>query len=329
MDTASRRKFIQQTGTLAGGALAIGLTPAAAAASAQESPKSPPKVSKTQMLRALLQKPAVVMAPEAYTVITAKLAEIHGFEVVYIPGSMMSGTYLGVPDWGLISPTAMVDIAGHIAREISIPAISDADQAGTTALNVYHTVQQFERAGIAGIHIEDTLNPKHADQRSRSGLPRFSQPVDLESLERMVLRIRAAADARSDPDFVIIARTDEPEIDGILRRGNAFAKAGADVFMPRAVKVDQIDRITREVGLPLLGVNLPMRDVRGTQLKINVYAGLVSGPAVGLADILLRELKENGEVASRPELRLRAEVTAQLTNHAVYGDLAEKWIATP
>ena len=77
-----------------------------------------------------------------------------------------------------------------------------------------------------------------------------------------MLRIRAAADARSDPDFVIIARTDEATLDGILRRGHAFAKAGADVFMPRTIKPDQIDCVTAEVGLPILGVNLPIADVR-------------------------------------------------------------------
>lgn len=240
---------------------------------------------------------------------------------------MMSGTYWAVPDWGLITPTAMIEIAGRIAREISIPAISDADQAGGTALNVYHTVQQFEKAGIAGVHIEDTLNPKHADQRT--GSARGASPPSLESLERMVIRIRAAADARSDPDFVIIARTDEQDIDAILRRGHAFAKAGADVFMPRAVKPDQIDRITREVGLPLLGVNLPMREVRGTQLKINVYAGLVSGPAAALCDTLLRELKEHDEVSSRPDRRLGGDMMGKLMNHATYIRLAEEWTATP
>lgn len=144
----------------------------------------------------------------------------------------------------------------------------------------------------------------------------------------MVLRIRAAADARTDPDFVIIARTDEPGIDGILRRGAAFANAGADVFMPRTVKPDQIDRVTREVGLPVLGVNMPIADVRGTQLKVNVYADLLSRPAIALASELLAELKEHGQVAARPEARLPAEMMSRLTNHAVYADLAEQWLAT-
>jgi 2-methylisocitrate lyase-like PEP mutase family enzyme len=326
MDKKSRRRFIRQTAAT-GGAFALGASVVGAATPVVSAQSAPPRMSKTQKLRALLRKPGLAMAPEGYTVIAARLAEAHGFEVVYVPGSMMSGTYLGVPDWGLISPAEMIDIAGRIARAVSIPVISDADQAGGTSLNVFYSVQQFERAGIAGIHIEDTINPKHADQRApdRGAAP----PAAIESLDRMVLRIRAAADARSDPDFVIIARTDEATLDGILRRGHAFAKAGADVFMPRTIKPDQIDRVTAEVGLPILGVNLPIAEVRGTKLKINVYAGLVSGPATALCDAIMRELKEKGEVANRSDRRLPADTMSRLTNHQVYSQLAEEWTTTP
>lgn len=327
MKHSSRRKFIWQA-AVGGGALALGASAAHATGESDSGVQSSsPRLSKTQKLRALLKKPGLAMAPEGYTVIAARLAEAHGFEVVYVPGSMMSGTYLGVPDWGLISPAEMVEIAGRIAREISIPVISDADQAGGTTLNVYHSVQQFERAGIAGIHIEDTINPKHADQRAPNR--GAAAPAAIESLERMAMRIRAAADARSDPDFVIIARTDEATLDGILRRGHAFAKAGADVFMPRTIRPDQIDRVTAEVGLPILGVNLPIGEVRRTTLKINVYAGMVSGPAIALCDTLMRELKQNGEVATRPDRRLPADTMSRLTNQQVYSQLAEKWTTTP
>ena len=322
MDRASRRQFIQQTGTLAGGAFAMGLTPAAAAASAQAPSQASP-LSKTQKLRALLRRQGMVIAPEGYTVISAKLAEAHGFEAIYIGGSMMCGTYLGVPDWGLITPTAMVDIAGRIAREVSIPAIVDADHGGETALNVYHTVQQYERAGIAALHIEDTLNPKHADQRLGSGAV-----IPLQSVERMVARISAAVDARSDPDFVIIARSDEPDLDAIIRKGNAYAQAGADVYMPRRITPETVDRVAGEVPIPLLGVSLPFPEVRDTRLKVNVYANLLSGPATALCDTLLRELKENGEVLSTPERRLDGEMATRLRNGATYAQLTERWTET-
>ena len=328
MTRESRRHFLRQTVAVAGGSLASARAVAASGANTVPQAPANTRLTKTQQLRALLRKPGVIMAPEGYTVISARLAEAHGFDVVYVPGSMMSGTYLGVPDWGLITPTAMVGIAGRIAREIAIPVISDADHGGDTALNVYHSVQQFERAGVAAIHLEDTINPKHADQRARIAGQQVA-PAALESVDRMVLRLRAAVEARSDPDFLIIARTDEPDIEGMLRRGYAYARAGADVFMPRAVRPEQIDRITNEIGLPLLGVNLPMSAVKGTQLKINVYAGLVSQPALALCDSLLRELKETGDVRNRPELRLSPEMLSRLTNQQRYSQFAEKWTATP
>ena len=331
MGKGSRRKFLQQTGTLAGGAFATGLTPAAAAASAQASSTSAPRLSRTQKLRALLQKPGLVTAPEAYTVIGGKLAEAHGFEAVYIGGSMMAGTHLGVPDWGVITTTELVNIAGRIAREISIPAIVDADQAGETALNAYRTVQEYERAGIAALHIEDSLNPKHADQW-RSDFAQTSSASHVQSLEKMLLRIEAAHDARSDPDFVIIARTDAQEFDDIIRRGNAFAEAGADVFMAewlRSMTPEQIDRIASEVPLPLLGINQPMSKVRNTKLKINIWTGIISGPAMALNDTILRDLKEHQEIQNRPDVgRLSEDTRNRVADRAKYTELAEKWTAT-
>ncbi len=146
----SRRHFLQRAAT-AGGAVALGVTaaPPAEAGAAQAAQAAVP-LSRARRLRNLLQRPGLLVAPEAYTVIAGKLAEANGFEVIYIGGNMMSMTYLGVPDWGVITTTDMVEIAGRIAREVSIPAIVDADQAGETSLNVYRTVQQYERAGIAG-----------------------------------------------------------------------------------------------------------------------------------------------------------------------------------
>ena len=223
MDYASRRQFIHQAGALTGGVFAGGLTPAAAAASAQQASSAP--MSKTKKLRALLQKPGVQLVPEAYSVRTAGIAESAGFEAVYTGGNMMSGMHLGLQDWGLITMSEMVEISSRIADAISIPVISDADQGGETALNVYRTVKMFEKAGIAGIHIEDSINPKHM-----GGASDRLQPAD-----EMLTRISAAVEARTDPDFVIIARTDElyndGSVDEAIRRGVAYAKAGADVFM--------------------------------------------------------------------------------------------------
>jgi len=323
---ASRREFIQHTGTLAGSALTAGIAGSAegapAQAAGQPAPATAANLTKTQKLRALLTRPGLLHAPEGYTVIAAKLAEAHGFDAIYIGGNMMSGTYLGLPDWGVISNVEMIDIGGRIAREVSIPTIVDADRGGETALNVYRTVQQYEKAGFAALHIEDLLNPKlHPEERKRI-FP--GDPMGLESVERMSVRIRAALDARTDPNFAIVARTLETEVDKIIARGKAYAKVGADLFMNNftGLTAGEVDRIGREVPIPIVGINVPLRD-RGTQLKVNVYANLVSAPAAGLADALMRELKEKGEVASRPTLT--EDTNIRLKNEQKLGQLAVDW----
>ncbi|MBI4458476.1 MAG: isocitrate lyase/PEP mutase family protein [Acidobacteria bacterium] len=324
-DQTSRRNFVQQTAAVAAGALALGITPASAASSTQTADAAASRLSKPQKLRALLRRPGLLHAPEAYNVLAAQLAEYHGFEAIYIGGNMMSGTYLGLPDWGMISNTEMIEIAGRIARGVSIPAIVDADEAGETPLNVYRNVQQYEKAGIAGLHIEDTLLPKLPRAERQKLTP--GDPIGVSSIDRMVLRIRAALDARSDPDFIIIARTVEQDIDAVVRRGKAYADAGADVFMNglSGFSAEQIDRIGREVPIPLLGIGVPLAN-RGTQLKVNIYANLVSGPASALCDTILRELKEHGEAARRPSLD--ANLTSQLKKEALLEQIAVKWAST-
>src|SRR5688572_5540415 len=202
MDTpASRRNFLQQA---AAGAVALGLTaPAAGEAAAPQGAPAVATLSKGARLRALLRRPGLVVAPEAYTVIAGKLAEARGFDAIYIGGNMMSLTYLGVPDWGVITTAEMVEFAGRIAREVSIPAIVDADQAGETSLNVFRTVQLYERAGIAALHIEDSRNPKKMETWAG---PSGATTTPLQPVQQMREPIQAAVAAGSAPAFVDIGR---------------------------------------------------------------------------------------------------------------------------
>ena len=183
--------------------------------------------TKRARLRDLLRTPEVTVVPEAYTVFTARLAELNGFDAIYVGGNMIAGMHLGIEDWGLVDLTELVEIGGRIARGVSVPAIVDADQGGETALNVYRSVGAYERAGIAGLHIEDTRNPKHMGQGRSELMP----------LQEMLVRISAAVEGRSDPDFVVIARSDSLilgpnrcDAAEAIRRGTAFAVAGADAF---------------------------------------------------------------------------------------------------
>ena len=325
MDTpASRRNFLQQA---AAGAVALGLTaPAAGEAAAPQGAPAVATLSKGARLRALLRQPGLLVAPEAYTVVAGKLAEARGFDAVYIGGNMMSMTYLGVPDWGVITTAEMVTIAGAIAREVGIPAIADADQAGETSLNVYRTVQQYERAGLAALHIEDSKNPKKMETWAGPGGPTTSA---LQSVEQMRERLEAAVDARTNPDFVIIGRTVAEDADAVIRRGVAFAQAGADVIMNSLTgfNAETINRIAREIPVPLLGIGVAKANLTNTRMKVNIHPNMVSGAAMALCDTMLRELKENGEVTPRPPLA--PDVLSRVTSATTYSELAKRWLATP
>jgi len=324
---ASRRHFLRSAGTAAGGAVALGIG-AAPAAAASQSPQTTQAVpmSKGARLRALLRNPGLLIAPEAYTVIAGKLAEARGFDVIYIGGNMMSMTYLGVPDWGVITTTDMVDIAGRIAREVSIPAIVDADQAGETSLNVYRTVRLYEQAGIAALHIEDSRNPKKMETWAGPGGP---TTTSLQSIEQMRERLEAAVDARTDREFVIIGRTVAEDANVVIRRGIAFAQAGADVVMNSLTgfSAEEINRIAREIPVPLLGIGVPKTHLPNTRMKVNIYPNMVSGAAMALADAMFRELKENGEPAARAPLT--PEALSRVTNATTYSELAKRWLSTP
>jgi 2-methylisocitrate lyase-like PEP mutase family enzyme len=323
---ASRRHFLQQAAATAGSVATALMAPPSKEASAAQTPPAAQPMSRPGRLRSLLQQPGLLVAPEAYTVIAGKLAEANGFEVIYIGGNMMSMTYLGVPDWGVITTTDMVEIAGRIAREVSIPAIVDADQAGETSLNVYRTVQQYERAGIAGLHIEDSRNPKKMETWAGPGGPATTA---LQSVEQMRERIGAAVDARSDADFVVIARTVAEDPDAVIRRGVAFAQAGADLVMNSltGMTAEQINRVARELPVPLLGINVPKTHLAGTRMKVNIHPNMVSGAAMALCDTMLRELKEDGEVSARAPLS--PDVLNRVTGAATYSELAKKWLSTP
>lgn len=183
-------------------------------------------MSMGEKLRDLLRQKPFIFTPGVTTPLHAMIVEKVGFDYVYIGGYDVSLTLLGLPDVGLITETEMVANAGHAARSVSIPVIADADTGYGNAINVIRAVQNFEAAGVAGIHIEDQVSPK------RCGHVAGKQIV---SEEEAVGKVRAALDARRHKDFVIIARTDAVAavgggLDEAIRRGRAYARVGADML---------------------------------------------------------------------------------------------------
>ena len=191
-------------------------------------------------LRQLISHPEPVLAPGAYDALTARLVEQAGFPAVYMTGFGTAAALLGRPDVGLVTMSQMADNARRIAQAVDVPLIADADTGYGNAINVVQTVREYERAGVAGIHIEDQIAPK------RCGHMEGKQVVDSSE---MAEKIRAAIEARSSPDFVIIARTDARAVegmDGALRRGRLYREAGADMlFVEAPQSEDEVAAVAR------------------------------------------------------------------------------------
>ena len=199
-----------------------------------------PAANGAARLRRLISQPEPVLAPGAYDALTARLVEQAGFPAVYMTGFGTAAALLGRPDVGLVTMSQMVDNARRIAQAVDVPVIADADTGYGNAINVVQTVREYERAGVAGIHIEDQVSPK------RCGHMEGKHVIDSSEMEE---KIRAAVEARSSPDFVIIARTDARAVegmDGALRRGRLYREAGADMlFVEAPQSEDEIVAVAR------------------------------------------------------------------------------------
>ena len=179
-------------------------------------------------LREMLARPEPLLAPGAYDSLSARLIEQAGFEVVYMTGFGTSASLLGRPDVGLLSFGEMVDNARRIAHAVDVPVIADADNGYGSPINVIRTVQEYEAAGVAAIHIEDQVAPKKCGHL---------QDKHLVEVEEMVQKVRAAVEARHSDDFLIIARTDARAVEGLdraLERARRYREAGADMLFVEA-----------------------------------------------------------------------------------------------
>ena len=201
----------------------------------------------TTQLRKLLREPGIIMAPGAYDCLTARIIEAAGFPAVYMTGAGTSVATLGYPDLALATMGEMVGNAADIAATVSVPVIADADTGYGGILNIQRTIRQYQRAGVAGVHIEDQEFPKRCGHLDNKRVIRTDE---------MVGKIRAAVDARTDDDFVIIVRTDALAVTGwddTMRRCEAFTRAGADVLFVEAIRSpEEAERVVASVELPLL-----------------------------------------------------------------------------
>jgi 2-methylisocitrate lyase-like PEP mutase family enzyme len=241
-------------------------------------------------------KRGMVTAPGCYDCITARAIERAGFDAVYMTGAGTAAS-LGYPDYGLVTMTEMADNAGRIAAAIKLPVIADADTGYGNELNAIRTVREYEKRGVAGLHIEDQGFPKkcgHLEDKT------------IVPLDDYVAKIRAAVSAKVDRDFLIIARTDSRAVLGFeeaIRRANAALEAGADMaFVEAPQTLDEVAAVPRLVKGPCM-LNMVWRgktpDLSTAEAARLSYAfmilpGLLSRTVVGACDAVLAELKAQG-----------------------------------
>jgi len=252
-------------------------------------------MSKGKIFREALKR-GMVTAPGCFECMGARAIERAGFEAVYMTGAGTAAT-LGYPDYGLVTMSEMADNAGRIASAISLPVIADADTGYGNELNAIRTVREYEKRGVAGIHIEDQGFPKkcgHLEDKT------------IVPLEDYVAKIRAAVSAKTDPNFVIIARTDSRAVLGYeeaIRRANAAIEAGADMaFVEAPQTLEETANVPKLVKGPCMlnmvwkgkTPDLSMEEAAKLNYAFMILPGLLTRTVVGACDAALAELKAKG-----------------------------------
>lgn len=266
---------------------------------------------KRRVLRERLAAGELLQFPGAFNPLSARLIERKGFDGVYISGAVLAAD-LGLPDIGLTTLTEVAGRGQQIARMTELPAIIDADTGFGEPMNVARTIQSLEDAGIAGAHIEDQVNPKRCGHLDGKAV------VDTDTA---VKRIRAAVDARRDPNFLIMARTDIRAVEGLdaaIDRAQALVDAGADAVFPEAMRtLDEFEAMASAVSVPILA-NMTefgkselfsVEQLRGAGVGIVIWPVSLLRIAMGAAGRALDTLTEEGHLTGRlGEMQHRADL---------------------
>jgi carboxyvinyl-carboxyphosphonate phosphorylmutase len=259
-------------------------------------------MSAAAVLRTLLAAPGAVTAPGAYDALSARLIEAAGFPAVYMTGYGTSAALLGQPDVGLLSMAEMVENARRIVQAVNVPVIADADTGYGNPLNVARTVRAYETAGVAGLHLEDQVSPKKCGHMSGKQVIPAAE---------MAQKLRAAVDARRDPDLLIIARTDARAVNGLedaLERAARYREAGADMLFIEAPESEaEVEAIAaRFSDVPLLynwaesgrTPPLPLARIEALGYKLVIYPVTALFAATRAIQETVAALRRHGDSAT-------------------------------
>lgn len=265
-------------------------------------------MKKTEQLRKLLEADDPLIMPGAFDALSGILIQRAGFKAIQATGFGIAASYLGKPDVGLLTFSEMLDQTRRIVQAVDIPVMADGDTGFGDVVNVIRTIREFEAVGAAGINLEDQVFPKRCGHM---------EGKRIVPMEEMIGKIRAAAETRNDPDFIINARTDAIAVAGIdeaIRRGNAYAEAGADlIFVEAPQSLEQIRRIASEVKA-YVSVNLfdgvkggktpiiPIQELKKIGItRVSIPVGVVFAAVKGM-EVYLRALSDHGTIPDRTDL---------------------------
>lgn len=281
-------------------------------------------------LRELIAADEILVAPGAYDAISARLIEANGFDAVYVTGAGTVNSRLGIPDNSLGSMTELLETARCIVDAVTIPVFCDIDTGFGNAVNVARTIRLYERAGVAGVHLEDQVMPKRCGHL---------EGKEIVPVSEMVGKIRAAVEVRTDPDFVIIARTDAAAVEGVdaaVERARAYVEAGADVIFSEALTTEEeFARFAAAgVGAPLLAnmTEFGKTPYLTTQRFQELGFAVVIFPMAAFRSMLkgiddtLKEIRATGtQVARLDAMKTRAELY-ELVDYPAYDELERRFV---
>jgi 2-methylisocitrate lyase-like PEP mutase family enzyme len=285
---------------------------------------------RNRALRGLLAGPSLFLAPGAFDCVGARLVEAARFPALYVTGSGISMSAMGAPDVGALSFGEILDRVRRICDVVSIPVIADGDTGYGGPLNVIRTVREFERAGVSAIQIEDQEWPKKCGHEPG----RVIAPV-----ETMVMRIRAAVEARRDPDFVVIARTDARAGEGLeaaVERARAYREAGADVIFVESPQSEaELATIGRAFdGVPLLANMveggrtpiLPAERLQQLGFRLAIYPNALTRLFAKAGLSMLAALKETGSTNAVADRMLSHGELWSLFDNATWRALEDRYL---
>jgi len=284
-------------------------------------------MEQSKKLNEMIKSGEFIMAPGAYDALTARIIESEGFNTVYMTGFGTSAFHFGLPDRGLLTMTEMVQNANRIVNAINVPLIADADTGYGTVINVDRTIKEYEKAGVSAIHIEDQVWPK------RCGHMLGKEVIDENE---MVNKLKAAVEARKNPDFLIIARTDAIATHGFdhaIERAHLFAEAGADIIFVEAPKTkNQMRKIPKLFNKkPLLinmgprTPNLPVEELKEMGYAIAIYPGVCLAAAILACREDVRLLKETGQQREFKEVLQSFAELNEFLGVPYYNELEKKF----